>query len=328
MTKKSIEKNNTKKYFSSFLRHGLFAGIASSTSVISYPLEVLKIRSHVLENKQLTKNLIGKMYKEEGIKSFYKGMTQNLLHGFFGYGTVFIIYELVYQKLTKYYSKNSIVNSIIASMLGGMIAVTLTSPINFIKTRQILYKYNHKENENNKMVNIIRDIYKENKTIRSFWKAMNPSLITSFYAAIQISLYQIMKLKFKNANEENLKFNSMLGMISRCVACTLIFPFALLRSRILNFSSSSNSFVSRNIDEINGYNSVSSTITDNTSKKYSQYFYHSSYKYQKIIRDIKGIINREGFSSLFRGLKFELIKVSINGALFFYMYELLNKKFN
>ena len=62
MTIKSKEKNNTKKYFSSFLRHGLFAGIASSTSVISYPLEVLKIRSHVLENKQLTKNLIGKMY--------------------------------------------------------------------------------------------------------------------------------------------------------------------------------------------------------------------------------------------------------------------------
>jgi hypothetical protein len=325
MTQTKGKNSNTDKKLSTILRHGLFAGLASSTSILSYPLEVLKIRSHVLEDKHFTKNLITRMYKEEGSRSFYKGLNQNLLHGFFGYGTVFFIYELVHDKLHKNDSTSGIINAIIASTLGGMIAVTFTSPINFVKTRQILYKETSElENEKNKMSNIIKDIYKENQSIRAFWKALNPSIITSFYAAIQISLYQIFKKKFIKKEEENLKLNSMLGMISRCVACTLIFPFSLLRSRILNYSST------KNIDELTGSNAAGSSLTNNSTgnNQANEYFYQSKYKYQKIIGDIKGIIHREGYFSLFRGLKFELIKVSINGALFFYMYELLNKKYN
>ena len=288
------------KSFISTLKHGLLAGIASSTSLLSYPLEVLKIRSHVLEEKKSSKNLIFSMYRKEGLRSFYKGAYQNILHGFFGYGTVFLVYELIQQKLIYLSPSTVISNSIISSILGGMAAVTLTSPINFIKTRQILHL--SKENQKKSTLSVMQEIYKENKNLQTFWKALNPSLITSFYSAIQISLYQFLKRKFLNDSNENLKLNSVFGLLSRCVACTIIFPFALLRSRMLNKP--------KQIAEKN------------------ESFFTSEFEYKKTFKDSLAIIRREGFCSLFRGLKYELVKVSINGALFFYVYEFLNKKYN
>jgi solute carrier family 25 phosphate transporter 23/24/25/41 len=296
-------KMNVNNFNESILK-GIFAGLASSTSILSYPLEVLKIRSHVIENKSksIFKNLIRKMYNEEGIISFYKGLNQNLIHGFVGYGIVFFIFDVVNKKLTEINNKRTTLNSIIASTLGGIAAVAITSPINFVKTRQILYK-----NENDKrklqMINILKEIYKENKSVIGFWKALNPSLLTSLYAAIQISLYQNLKIKFTNNEKtENLQLNSLLGVISRCVACTSVFPFALIRSRILNFP------------------------VDYDNKK--EIFFSSSKHYKNVIRDINLIIKQEGFINLFSGLKYELMKVSINGALFFYVFESLNTKFN
>jgi len=286
--------------FNESILKGIFAGLASSTSIFSYPLEVLKIRSQVIENKSQFKNLIRKMYSEEGIRSFYKGLSQNLIHGFVGYGIVFFIFDVVNAKLTEVNGKYNTLNSIIASTLGGIAAVTITSPINFVKTRQILYK-NEEDKKKLQMRNILKEIYKENKSIIAFWKALNPSLLTSFYAAIQISLYQNLKMTFTNEKSENLKLNSLLGIISRCVACTSVFPFALIRSRILNFP------------------------VDHANKK--EIFFLSSKQYKHVLRDIYFIIKKEGFTHLFNGLKYELVKVSINGALFFYVYEYLNKNF-
>src|SRR5690349_19342786 len=94
--------NEEKKKNFKYVKTGLFAGIASSASIFSYPLEVLKIRFQVIENKKFTKKVITNMFREEGIKSFYKGLTQNLLHGFIGYGTVFFFYNIFYDKLNNF----------------------------------------------------------------------------------------------------------------------------------------------------------------------------------------------------------------------------------
>jgi hypothetical protein len=206
----------------------------------------------------------------------------------------------------KYIKQNKTLNSIISSTTGGVIAVILISPFNYVKTRQILYKSQKGENIINStryMRYILKDIYNEKKTIFGFWKALNPSLMTSFYSSIQITLYQILKNKFLKQGEENFKLNSLFGLISRCVACTIIFPFSLMRSRMLNFQA------------------------DNLIKNLNKdlIFYCSDYKYRNVFEDLKIIIKREGIRSLFRGLNFELIKVSINGALFFYAYEYLIK---
>ncbi len=294
------QNNNIKKH----LYKGLFAGIASSTSILSYPLEVIKIRLQVIEssfnNNQFfqTKKIILNMYKHEGLKSFYKGFSQNILHGFIGYGSVFFFYNLIYNIKSNLQSY-PVINSIISSTIAGCIAVTLTTPFQFIKTRLVLYK-----NKDSKLVinSLIKDIYNEKKSIIAFWKAMNPSLITSLYSAIQISMYEILKKIFDQNQDEKLLLGAgVLGMFSRCIAATVVFPFALIRSRMMNF----------NMDNI----------------KDDKYFYKSSYKYRKTIFSIREIIGREGVLSLFRGLRYELVKVAINGALFFYAYEYLNKRY-
>jgi hypothetical protein len=287
------------KNFRKAVKHGFLAGIASSSSIFSYPLEVLKIRSHVVEDKFFLKNIVVNMYKSEGVKSFYKGLFQNLLHGFLGYGIVFMTHEVLMNKLNFFNPNSFLINSLISSTIAGITAVTLTSPINYIKTRQILY-ITHGSIKKSSFI-IIKEIYRENKTFKAFWKALNPSMITSFYSAIQICLYTSLKRRFL-LNNENLKLNSILGLVSRCIACVMIFPFALLRSRMLNLPKKS-------VGE-------------------KEMFYTSNYEYRRTLHDCFSIIRREGFLSLFRGLKYELIKVAINGALFFYFYEFLNKKYN
>jgi hypothetical protein len=294
-----------------YFKQGLFAGIASSVSILTYPLEVLKIRYQVLESKLMTKNLIKKMYKEEGLRSFFRGVSQNMLHGFFGYGTVFYFYELFYYILNNYNKKNRALNSIISSTSAGIIAVIIVSPINYVKTRQILYKENKASingnilNKTMSMFYILKDIYSEKKSIIGFWKALNPSIITSFYSAIQITLYQVLKDKYTSFDSTNLKLNSFFGLISRSIACTIIYPFTLLRSRILNFQ---NEKLVEGLDR-------------------TRLFYTSQIKYGKIFKDLNTIIKNEGLSPLFRGLQFDIVKVSINGALFFYCYEFLKNKY-
>lgn len=293
----------------SCLKKGILAGVSSMTAILSYPLEVVKIRYQVLENKNLTKNLIIRMFKEEGVQSFYKGLNQNLLVGFFGYGTVFFFYEYLYAKLNSLnYFSNKTVTSILSSSFAGVIAVIVASPFNYVKTRQILYKGDKSSNivkQTKSMIYIIKDIYNEKRSFLGFWKALNPSLITSFYSAIQISLYQILKNKFiddsQSKEKENLRLTSFFGLISRSVACTVIFPFALIRSRMYNFRTDK--------------------MIDSLDK--NEVFYKSENKYNRMANDLVLIIKREGLNSLFRGLPFELIKVSINGALFFYTYEYL-----
>ena len=287
-----------------YMKSGLFAGIASITSIISYPLEVLKIRNHVLENKKQTRFLIKKMIRNEGVGSFYQGMSQNILIGIFGYGSVFFFYELLYYNFNKYTDKQ-MMNSIISSSIAGIISVIIVSPFNYTKTRQILI-ISGKETSLS-TYKILKDIYDERNSILGFWKALNPSLITSFYSAIQITVYQLLKILTKNEQikirEENkLKLSSLFGIISRIIACIAIYPFALLRSRMLNFSKD-------NIQSI----------------KETNHFYISSISYKRVFNDLYHIIKNEGAFALFRGIKFELLKVVINGALFFYFYEYLHE---
>lgn len=303
--------NSNSNSYIKYLKYGLFAGIAATTSILTYPLEVLKIRNQVIENKIKNKILMTNMIKEEGLRSFYKGLSQNLVVGFIGYGSVFFFHELFTNYLNHNSNLNKKVISILSSTSAGIIAVVLASPFNFVKTRQILYKGKNTVNNDIKtksqsMIYIIKDIYKEKGSLIGFWKALNPSILTSFYSAIQISCYDILKQKFINEkNSQNLNLNSLLGLISRSIAATFIYPFALLRSRMLNFDKS---FMSKELNQ-------------------NEIFYNSDNKYSIIFKDLYLIIKREGVRSLFKGLQFELVKVSINGALFFYTYEWLKKNY-
>jgi len=289
-----------------YMKSGLFAGIASMTSIISYPLEVLKIRNHVLENRKQTRHLIKKMIRIEGVRSFYKGMSQNVLIGIFGYGSVFFFYELLYNNFNRYINIQ-ILNSIISSSIAGMISVIVVSPFNYTKTRQILIRSGQETPLST--YKILKDIYDERKSILGFWKALNPSLITSFYSAIQITVYHLFKnltmnQQIKIREENKIKLSSLYGIISRIIACIVIYPFALLRSRMLNFSKD-----------------------NTTSLKETNAFYISSNSYKLVFRDLNYIIKNEGVFALFRGIKFELLKVGINGALFFYFYEYLHEQY-
>jgi hypothetical protein len=280
------------------IKKGIHAGIASIFSNFTYPLEFIKIRYHVIEDKNLKKGLILRIIRQEGIMALWKGVNQNVICGFFGYGLIFYFYEVFFYILKKQFNINNIINSIISSLTAGMIGVTLISPFNYIKTRQILCL----DKSHYGIKKIIKEIYNENKSIFSFWRALQPSLCTAGYSAIQIFLYHTLKERFLKDNTD-LKKNSVLGMISRSFACTVIFPFQLLRSRILNYQKENQK-------------SINKIPFSETTKVYRQLY-----------KDLSNIIFKEGFTTLFRGLQFELVKVSINGALFFYSYEYLNKTF-
>lgn len=79
--------------------------IASSTSkmistCIFYPLQVIRSRLQVIDNKSTlnTKHVITiDIYKKEGVRAFYKGLTANLLRVVPATCTTFLIYEEVKQ---------------------------------------------------------------------------------------------------------------------------------------------------------------------------------------------------------------------------------------
>src|SRR5690606_3002323 len=156
-------------YVNSPYKKGFYAALASMTSMLSYPLEVIKVRYQVLEQHVRFRGVFIKMLQQEGFRSFFKGFNQNVIIGLLGYGSVFGFFDIFYNKHKHYLSHNP--NCILSSIISATIAVTLISPFNYIKTRQILCTG---DINNHSIYKITQQIYLETNSLLGFWKAINP----------------------------------------------------------------------------------------------------------------------------------------------------------
>eukprot|EP00835_Amoeboradix_gromovi_P004923 NODE_419_length_8955_cov_0.206527.p3 type:complete len:165 gc:universal NODE_419_length_8955_cov_0.206527:7041-7535(+) len=153
---------------------GAIAGLA--TAFISVPLDVIKTRlqnNTLQSSKYIFVTGLVKIYKKEGIRGNYRGLSPTLM----GYLPTWAIYFSVYEPLKRelmilqkqgYLSNYSVYS--LSAMTAGICSTAVTNPFWVIRTRFMVLM------EDTSVHRAILDIYKR-ESFYGFFRGLTPSLV-------------------------------------------------------------------------------------------------------------------------------------------------------
>jgi hypothetical protein len=154
------------------------SGIArSTTGLILNPLTIIRTRAELVGCSKF-KSITGsfrKIYKKEGFKGYFKGGFLNIVEEF-PFGGIFnLVYEEMNRNSGIHFKKRNTVGKgsdilryfredkiqmLFNATIAGIIASTVTHPIEIAKTKIQSHKQDYKQsNQNSKVISIFRDTY-------------------------------------------------------------------------------------------------------------------------------------------------------------------------
>ncbi|KAI5949559.1 FLX1 [Candida jiufengensis] len=262
-----IRHNKSKKFSSRQVEilSGLAAGF--TTTILTHPLDVLKIRLQLDHNRvgmkskpfQSVINIIKQLntdaqsstyinFKHQKFKTpfpinylsqYYRGLIPNLIGNISAWGLYFTLYAEFKKDLNL---SNKSMNYFLSSTLAGISTSILTNPIWVLKTRILSSSKNSKNAYKSVIDGIKQMLFQEG--ILSFWKGCLPSMVQVFQASLQFTIYDNMKnYIIKNQQLDNNK--NQLGLsnwqylyisaTSKIISTLIFYPTQVIKSRLQNF---------------------------------------------------------------------------------------------
>ena len=216
--------NKNKEVKNLFL--GGVSGCISRTIVA--PMDKIKI---LMQHKKTTlpftaflKNNI----KQEGFFNLWRGNGANLLRIFPFSGLQFVTYDFCKENLFE--NNNTNTNRLICGGISGIVATSVTHPVDVIKHRLMCYQ------NINTFKDATIDIYKENGgKMRNYFKGYG-STISSLtpFIALNFATFDFLKDNFVKNNENKTSTTLMLGGFSALFSQTLCYPLDTIRRRMQN----------------------------------------------------------------------------------------------
>ena len=216
--------NKNKEVKNLFL--GGVSGCISRTIVA--PMDKIKI---LMQHKKTTlpftaflKNNI----KQEGFFNLWRGNGANLLRIFPFSGLQFVTYDFCKENLFE--NNNTNTNRLICGGISGIVATSVTHPVDVIKHRLMCYQ------NINTFKDATIDIYKENGgKMRNYFKGYG-STITSLtpFISLNFTIFDFLKENIVKNNEINPTTTLMLGGFSALFSQTLCYPLDTIRRRMQN----------------------------------------------------------------------------------------------
>jgi solute carrier family 25 folate transporter 32 len=140
------------------------------------------------------------------------------------------------------------------------------------------------------------------------YKGILSSVILSLYGGIQMTIYQTIKNKLQKSDIEFTHYlGSIIGVFSKMLTSSLLYPFNLIRSKQQQIQL--NSKLKLNEKVLNH-----SIIAEND--------------YANIFKTVRIIYQSNGIKGFYKGLAPLLIRQVPSSTLFFYTYEYILKIFN
>lgn len=321
----AINKNNRKRD-PKFLR--LFAGGASAfvATAITCPLDVVKTRQqsslqfattastsspqmmtsssnmgrHVrrmtTSSFQQTTflNQLIYMWRNEGMRSLFKGLAPSLIGAVSSRALFFFTYEHAKTTLKDIgFSANhgAFINHVVAASAGGVVCTTATCPLWVIKLRQQLHKkYN---NSSLTMVECCKRTWQKER-FRGFFRGLFVSYAGIAELIIYFSLYEqlrdlYMSTKYDMSSNKDLRnLWDLPGLMAlsgfaRCVSCTACYPSEVIRVR----------------------------VREEMIQK----------KYCRVVNTLLTVAKNEGVRGLYGGLSAQLTRQALNMAILMGVYE-------
>lgn len=147
-----------------------------------------------------------------------------------------------------------------------------------------------------------------NEGILKLYKGVMASTILSLHGGVQMTLYETGKQYLIRLNQQNSIFNyqgSLLGVMSKLTASTVLYPFTVMRVKQQQFAKNN-----LNLNETVLKNAII------TNKRYGL-----------IHHTIKTIYNTQGLLGFYNGLAPSLLRQIPGSSIFFYTYEYTLKLF-
>ena len=186
-------------------------------SAIVYPIDVIKTQYQVSNiNKGLQTNsyqLTKKLYIDNGMNGFFRGLTPNLLTYPIFWATFFQTKKLDYKPTGYEY-----VDKCYMAFLSSGVASTIANPLFVFKTRMQTNNLNNNINAN--YIVLVKSMY-NNEGLSSFMKGLGPTLANNSKLVIQFPLYDYLKTKNDSV--------FLSSLISKTLASTIFYPFDLIR---------------------------------------------------------------------------------------------------
>jgi len=220
--------------FSQNFVSGGIAGVASRT--ITSPLDVVKILAQVgtKDTQQGFLKTFSNVYKEEGLKAFWKGNGIACVR-LFPYNAVqfasFNYLKVVFADNET--GKLSAMNALIAGSLGGITATVVTYPTDMMKTRLTVAHADPSKAKYHGMIDCFRVILREEGPL-AFYKGMSTSVIGVVpFAGGTFMAYEVLDGLWGKPKE---KMTPMENFINGCLAAsfaqTFSFPFDTIRKKL------------------------------------------------------------------------------------------------
>lgn len=278
----------------SALRGGI-AGIVSAT--ILQPLEVLKINLILLPKQILAAGstnpfksffmAIPIIYKEEGVKGFYRGSFPSILSsGLSATLFFFILHRL--ERISHRYRINEQFGDFMSSATARALASVAVNPLNIWKTRAEILG----NNEYRTTRDFFTKIYRQ-EGLSALFKGNLLMILRDFpFGGIFYVTYKAMNSILHQFTHNKLMY-LFSGFISGAVATTVTHPMEIILAKV----------------------QVNTEKVD---------YLHS--KKNRILTELGVVYKTEGMPGLFKGLFPRLIRKPITNALTFFLFELLDNR--
>ena len=180
---------------------GFFSNAVAIT--VAHPIDVVKSRFQI--NNNSASNITSFIWKTNGLKGFFRGLTPNI-------GTYPVFWAIFFQtkNINMDIFENNLLNKFTSSYISGNIASTFTNPLFVLKTRFQV--------KNNSRLDIIRDLTKNKKMLL---KGLPSTYINNLKLGVQFPLYDYLKDK-----TNNILFSSF---SSKFICSSIFYPLDLIR---------------------------------------------------------------------------------------------------
>ena len=215
-----------------------------------HPLDLIKTRYAINDGRvavpqyQGLKNAFVTIFKQEGFRGYYKGLSPNAWGSGIAWGCYFLSYNAIKEYIQ---AENKTQQSLgpamhmLAASEAGIITLFMTNPILVVKTRLCLQYENNVDLTSTKNYRGMMDgLFKIYRTegLKGLYSGFVPGVFGTFHGAIQFMTYEEMKNAFnqykklpidtKLSTYEYLIF----AAISKLIAASSTYPYQVIRTRL------------------------------------------------------------------------------------------------
>ena len=270
--------------------NGAISGAAST--FLNVPFQVIRTSMMVKQTKKGKKmsmiSMMLKIYKQEGIFGFYRGLLPSLIRLPLGNAFYFSTLEYTKQFLKTKLHTNEITTNFLSSAAGIAVQCVVTNPMYVASTRFEALGFNQYSNLFDGLKHIYRD-----EGLRGFTKGLKPLMIKEipshafFYVIYELNNKWLCKVKLFPGKTAY----SVSAMLSSTIITILDNPLDLIRTR------TQYQFISKNKD----------------------------HKYPSIFKGIQHIYKTEGLRGLQNGVMPRILRKIFSTTVLWTVYEVLNK---